>query len=127
MTPDPTTKRPAETTNAPLPSAVSGRRLWLFRLAAILVAPLLLILLEVGLRLADYGYPTGFYVKAGSAGINMTNYRFGWRFFPPSIARSPEPHLLSARVPGRFGSSFLESRLHKACRIPDSTSAGSWK
>ena len=30
----------------------------------------------------------------------MTNHRFGWRFFPPSIARSPEPHLLSVKVPG---------------------------
>ena len=100
LTPDPTTKRPQETTNAPLPSAVSVRRLWLFRLVAVLVAPLLLVLLEVGLRLANYGYPTGFYVDAGSAGINMTNHRFGWRFFPPSIARSPEPHLLSVKVPG---------------------------
>jgi len=97
--PEPTTKRPAETTNAPLRSAVSGKRLWLFRVAAILVAPLLLILLEVGLRLGNYGYPTGFYVRTGSTGTNMTNYRFGWRFFPPSIARSPEPHLLPAKVP----------------------------
>jgi tetratricopeptide (TPR) repeat protein len=72
----------------------------LFRLVAMLVAPLLLILLEVGLRLVDYGYPTGFYVKAGNAGINMTNYRFGWRFFPPSIARTPEPQLLSGKAPG---------------------------
>jgi tetratricopeptide (TPR) repeat protein len=100
VTLDPTTKRPQEATNAPQPSAVSGWRLWLFRLAAILIAPLLSILLEAGLRLTNYGYPTGFYVKAGSGGINMTNYRFGWRFFPPSIARSPEPHLLSVKVPG---------------------------
>jgi tetratricopeptide (TPR) repeat protein len=100
VTLDPTTKRPPKTKDAPLPSAVSGKRLWLFRLAAILVAPLLSILLEVGLRLAEYGHPTGFYVEAGSAGINMTNHRFGWRFFPPSIARSPEPHLLSPKAPG---------------------------
>ena len=100
VTQDPTTNRPPEAASAPLPSAVSGRRLWLFRLAAILVAPLLLILLEVGLRLGNYGYPTGFYVKTGSAGTNMTNYRFGWLFFPPSIARSAEPHLLPAKVPG---------------------------
>jgi tetratricopeptide (TPR) repeat protein len=99
-TPDPATKRPPETTNAPPPSAASGTRLWVFRLVALLVAPLLLVLLEVGLRLAHYGYPTGFYVEAAGAEINMTNYRFGWRFFPPSIARSPEPHLLSARAPG---------------------------
>jgi len=99
-TPDPATRRPAETTTAPLPSTVSGTRLWLFRLAAILVAPLLLLLLEAGLRLADYGYPTGFYVEAGSAGTSMANHRFGWRFFPPSIARSPEPHILSAPPPG---------------------------
>ena len=100
VTPDPATGRPPATTNTPPPSGANGRRLWLFRLAAMLVAPLLLVLLEVGLRLADYGYPTGFYVKAGRAGINVANYRFGWRFFPPSIARSPEPHLLSAGAPG---------------------------
>jgi tetratricopeptide (TPR) repeat protein len=97
---DPAAKAPPETTNAPLPSAISGKRLWLFRLVAILVAPLLAVLLETGLRLADYGYPTGFYVEAGGAGINMTNYRFGWRFFPPPIARSPEPGLLSVKPPG---------------------------
>jgi Flp pilus assembly protein TadD len=100
VTLDPPAKGPRGTTSAPLPPAVSGRRLWLFRLAAMAIAPLLLILLEVGLRLADYGYPTGFYVKAGGAETSMTNYRFGWRFFPRSIARSPEPHLLSAKAPG---------------------------
>ncbi|RPH36816.1 MAG: hypothetical protein EHM91_15645, partial [Planctomycetota bacterium] len=83
-----------------MPSAPGGWRLWLFRLAAMLVAPLLLILLETGLRLADYGYPTGFYVDAGRAGISVTNNRFGWRFFPPAIARSPEPHLLAVKDPG---------------------------
>jgi tetratricopeptide (TPR) repeat protein len=61
---------------------------------------LLAILLEIGLRLGDYGYPTHFYVPSGSAGVNVANYRFGWRFFPPPIARSPEPHLLSAKPPG---------------------------
>ena len=99
-TANPPTKRPAKTTNTQFLSTVSGRHLWLFRLAAVLLAPLLLITLETGLRLGDYGYPTRFYVPSGRAGVNMTNYRFGWRFFPPPIARSPEPHLLSAKPPG---------------------------
>jgi tetratricopeptide (TPR) repeat protein len=99
-TPNPPARRPAKTTSTQLLSTVSGRRLWLFRLAAVLLAPLLLITLETGLRLGDYGYPTRFYVPSGRAGVNMTNYRFGWRFFPPPIARSPEPHLLSAKPPG---------------------------
>ncbi len=97
--PDLSTGTPPDTTATPL-SAVSGWRLWSFRLTALLVAPLLLILLEAGLRLAHYGYPASFYLKADRAGVSMTNYRFGWRFFPRSIARSPEPHLLSAKDPG---------------------------
>jgi tetratricopeptide (TPR) repeat protein len=99
-TPGSTAEGTQEIAAPPLPSVVSTGRLWLFRLAAMLVAPLLLVLLEVGLRLADYGYPTGFYVKTGRAGIEMTNEKFGWRFFPPSIARSPEPHLLTDKAPG---------------------------
>jgi tetratricopeptide (TPR) repeat protein len=99
-TPNPSVKTTRETTAAPTPPSVSGLRLWLFRLVSVLVAPLLLVLLEVGLRLGGYGYPTGFYVETGRVGIERTNDRFGWRFFPPSIARSPEPELLPAKAPG---------------------------
>jgi tetratricopeptide (TPR) repeat protein len=98
--PNPPARRSAKTTSTDLLATVSRRRLWLFRLVAVLLAPLLLSLLEIGLRLGDYGYPTHFYVPSGRAGIDVANYRFGWRFFPPAIARSPEPHLLSAKPPG---------------------------
>ena len=79
VTADPPTERPKEAPSAPAPPSVRRLRLWLFRLLALLIAPLLAVLLEAGLRVFHYGYPTGFYVETGRAGIEMTNARFGWR------------------------------------------------
>jgi len=59
-----------------------------------LFSPLLLLgVLEVGLRLAGYGYPTSFFVPQrvdGQEGLT-DNWQFGWRFFPRAIARTPQP------------------------------------
>jgi tetratricopeptide (TPR) repeat protein len=71
--------------------ALSRRRRWLFRLlAATLVPAALLGLLEGGLRLFGYGYPTAFFLKTSGRNAYTTNQRFGWQFFPPAIARYPE-------------------------------------
>jgi tetratricopeptide (TPR) repeat protein len=70
----------------------SRRRTWLFRLGASIAVPVaLLALLEGILRLANYGHPTTFFVRAtiGSQEFHVSNDRFGFRFFPPSIARTP--------------------------------------
>ncbi|MBN2578761.1 MAG: tetratricopeptide repeat protein [Pirellulales bacterium] len=70
---------------------ISRRRKWLFRLAVAVLAPLLFfIVLEAGLRLGGYGYPTNFLVGPDADGTYTSNYRFGWRFFPRNIARKPE-------------------------------------
>lgn len=52
--------------------------------------------LEVVLRLAGYGYPTAFFVRAqiGGRDVFVTNEKFGWRFFGPLLARTPSPVVL---------------------------------
>lgn len=97
-------QRPPDAGSGPLsspPACVPGRfrgwRGWLLRLALLLLAPVLFFgSLEAGLRLAGYGYPTGFFIRSDGDRA-MTNYRFGWRFFPRSLARDPHPCVLSAK------------------------------
>lgn len=77
----------------PLP-APGRRAIWCFRLGALLLGPLLfLVLAEVGLRLAGYGYPTRFLKALEFEGTSWwtQNNQFGWRFFGPHMARSPYP------------------------------------
>jgi len=75
-----------------------------FRLAAAVLVPLLgLLLLEVSLRLAGYGYPTRFFVHhpAVRDGALVENQRFPRQFFPPTLARFPEPvHVMPRKPPG---------------------------
>jgi len=88
---------------AGLPPASSARRLG-FRLAAAIVVPLfLLVAAELALRLAGYGHPTSFFVPLRIAGQDMLveNEQFGLQFFPPAIARSPSPVVMTAKkAPG---------------------------
>jgi len=77
--------------NNPAPP-LSGRKLWGFRLLAFAGGPLLFLgLLEFGLRLAGFGYPTTFLLKSANRGENtfVQNNQFGWRFFGPRAARLP--------------------------------------
>ncbi len=70
----------------------------MWRIAALALAPLLLAALEAGLRLAGYGYPTHFFKKTSIGGRDfyVENDKFGWRFFPQELARSPPPVAMSA-------------------------------
>jgi len=71
---------------------VTKRKLWLFRLIALVGVPLLFFgLLELILRLAGFGYPTAFLLKSSNHSENtfVQNDRFGWRFFGPRAAREP--------------------------------------
>jgi tetratricopeptide (TPR) repeat protein len=80
---------------------LSRRRKWLFRLTAIVAAPVLCIaVLEAGLRLGGYGYPTAFLVGPDAGGTYTANPCFGWRFFPRGLARKPEPCFISAKAAG---------------------------
>lgn len=78
-----------------------GWRGWLLRLALLVLSPILCLgLLEAGLRLGGYGYPTTFFLGPDSRGNYTVNYRFGWRFFPRRLATQPHPCTLSAKPPG---------------------------
>jgi len=75
--------------NAAKPSAL---RLWMFRIIAATVVPVLLLgAIELGLRIAGYGYPTNFFVKIEGGDAYTSNLWFGWRFFPREISRQPQP------------------------------------
>ena len=83
------------------PGRFRGWRGWLLRVALLVLSPLLFFgLLEGGLRMGGYGYPTGFFVKSATGGGYTTNFRFGWRFFPRPLARDPEPCALTAKPAG---------------------------
>ena len=51
--------------------------------------------------MAGYGYPTAFFLNANdnSRDMVMSNSKFGWRFFSPSVARAPRPLYLAVRKP----------------------------
>ena len=80
-------------------NTLSPGRLRLFRLLALLVVPpVLLGALEVALRLAGYGYPTAFFteIHRDAQDYFINNENFTLRFFPPQLARWPEPFLIPA-------------------------------
>ncbi len=80
----------------------SNRRLLIFRVIAICIAPVAILLIEAGLRIADYGYPTDIAVKQTTNGTSAlhNNNKYVWRFFPPAIARTAYPFSFSDTKPG---------------------------
>jgi hypothetical protein len=84
------------------PSVITGRRLWLFRIIALTIFPILLFLLaEVSLRIAGYGFSPHAIIKFKVNGRDAfcDNVKFGWRFFPRNIARESEPFIFPAEKP----------------------------
>jgi tetratricopeptide (TPR) repeat protein len=78
-------------------TSLSRPRRWLFRLAALVLGPLLfLVILEVGLRLAGIGHPMSFFLPRQVNGKEclIENDRFGWRFFGSEMARAPFPFVI---------------------------------
>ena len=66
----------------------------MFRGLAAIVIPLVFLgALELGLRLFGYGYPTSFFLRAeiDAQEFYLPNDCFGYRFFPPALARTPAP------------------------------------
>ncbi|MEK7781089.1 MAG: hypothetical protein AAB370_06270, partial [Verrucomicrobiota bacterium] len=89
---------------------MSGRRLWLMRLAAATVVPLLILgAVELGLRLVGYGYQTSYFLPSKIAGQNflLPNPKFAYRFFPPALARAPLPMRMLAEKPANTYRIFL--------------------
>jgi len=69
---------------------LSPGRLWVLRIGLALIVPtVLLVALEGVLRLGGYGYPTNLALEVPGRNSYGTNLRFGWRFFPRTIARVP--------------------------------------
>src|SRR5262245_49080627 len=82
----------------------AGRKVWAFRLIALVTAPVLFLgLVELVLKLSGIGYPTSFLLPAENAGkkILIQNNQFGWRFFGPQLARQPYPIAIpQVKTPG---------------------------
>jgi tetratricopeptide (TPR) repeat protein len=75
-------------------------RKWAFRLFAVVVIPLILLGgAEAVLRLAGYGYRTGFFkkIQIGTGEFYVNNDDFSLRFFPPQLARFSGPVRLAAK------------------------------
>jgi tetratricopeptide (TPR) repeat protein len=89
---------------------LSGRRLWLIRLALATVVPLLVLAgVELGLRLVGYGHPTSYFLPSTIDGQNflLPNPKFAYRFFPPALARAPLPMRMRAEKPANTYRIFL--------------------
>ena len=78
--------------------------MWRLRLAALVGVPVLFFgLVELGLRLAGFGYPTAFLLPSSNQGQKtlVQNNQFGWRFFGAQMARLPQPiSILRDKAPG---------------------------
>ena len=93
---------PAGGCPSPSPNALGPRRRWWFRLLALTVPPVLLLgASEAVLRVAHYGYTTDFFRPSLAHGqkVFVENDRFALRFFPPRLARTPEPLVMLAIKP----------------------------
>jgi len=80
------------------PRLITSWRLWLFRVIALTVIPaLLFLLLELGLRIAGYGFPADAIIRyeENNRVYYCDNVKFCWRFFPKEIAREFNPFTLS--------------------------------
>jgi tetratricopeptide (TPR) repeat protein len=79
----------------------SSARRWCFRFVGLIIPFLSLAILELGLRFAGFGFPTTFFLRTDDNGRVMVvnNPRFGWRFFPPTIARAPRPLYFPGQKP----------------------------
>jgi len=94
---------------SPVPG-ISRKRLWLFRILAVTLPALLLLAgLEGALRLAGCGYPTTFFLREQIAGQDyyVPNDKFGFRFFPPTIARTPFALRMPVKKPANTYRIFL--------------------
>jgi tetratricopeptide (TPR) repeat protein len=104
-------------------SSGSRCRLWVMRLFAMIFVPLFVLGgIELGLRLAGYGYDTHFFRKIQINGHDfyVANEKFSDRFFPPSIARIALPFRFAAEKATNSYRIFLFGE-SAAMGDPDST------
>ncbi len=79
----------------------TGLKKAIFYALLILTPILFLAAIEVILRLVNYGYPTNFFLKYEHNGKEyyIENRKFGYRFFPKSMARTPEKIFCEVKKP----------------------------
>ena len=76
--------------------------MWLFRLTAVILAPVgFVLLLEVSLRAGGYGFPPAATISCEVNGVACRgdNVKFGWRFFPRNIAPEFDPFVFPTVKP----------------------------
>lgn len=78
----------------------ASRKRW-FRIVAVAVPLIGLVLLEFFLRAVGYGYPTSFFLKTTVNGQPMfiENQQFSRRYFPPGLERTPQRTMFPAVKP----------------------------
>jgi tetratricopeptide (TPR) repeat protein len=84
------------------PATPTGWRLWVFRSIAVFVVPAVFFgSIELGLRVFNYGYPPGPFVKVKANGRTCygDNTQFSQRFFPRHLAREAIPYIFDADKP----------------------------
>jgi tetratricopeptide (TPR) repeat protein len=85
---------------------LSTSRKVLFSIVGFVILPLtLLVMVELVLRMAGVGYSTKFFRKfrIGNEQFFVENDKFGLRFFPPEMARSPSPLKMKVeKEPGTY-------------------------
>jgi tetratricopeptide (TPR) repeat protein len=89
---------------------ISRGRLWLFRIVSLTIFPLLFFLIvEAGLRIFNFGYPTSFTVPCEVKGEKAycNNDKYTWQFFPPELARTPIPFAIPEKKPPRTYRIFI--------------------
>jgi len=79
------------------------------------------------MRLSGYGYPTSFFLKTkiGGEDYYVPNDRFGYRFFPPALARTPVPQRMLVKKPANTCRIFVFGE-SAAMGDPDPT-FGAWR
>ena len=85
------------------PAAVRPqRREWVIRLVLVLAGPLVCLgLLEGGLRVFGFGYPTSFFVPQPERETFTANWKYAWQYYPKATATKPFPFLMPAeKAPG---------------------------
>ncbi len=75
--------------------SIKGLKKIYFTMLLVLSPFIILGIIEVILRISGYGYPTDFLIKKNISGQEyyIENQKFGYRFFPKAMARTPEPLL----------------------------------
>jgi hypothetical protein len=84
------------------PQRATGWKLWLFRIIAVIVIPiLLLIFVEMGLRVIDFGYCPHAIIKCNLNGKKAycDNSKFTRLFFPANLIRQFHPFVFYADKP----------------------------